>query len=361
MFRTSADGTDTLASRMKVRNRFGALAAVLACALGTPPVRADVPAPQKASAEALFDEAIRLMKAGNFAEACPKLETSQRLDPGVGTLLYLGECYEKVGRAASSWATFREAASAAEAAGQSKRVQIARERAARVEAALAYLTVEVDPGTRALPGLVLRRDGIDAGLSIAGAPVPVDPGSITIEATAPGYEPFSLTVVVEASGRQSVLVPPLVKSAPPPAPGAIAPLAAPPPAPAPAEARAATAANAGDPGATQRWVGLSLSGLGLVGVGLGAYFGLRAIDEDSQADEGSCDASLCQEASDLEHAESANRAAIAANVAFGVGGGLIAVGLAVFFSAPSAPREAALRVAPRLGPGFAGLGVEGRL
>jgi serine/threonine-protein kinase len=47
-------------------------------------------AADKAAAEALFDHGVRLMKQNNFAEACPKLEESDRIDPAVGTLLYLG-------------------------------------------------------------------------------------------------------------------------------------------------------------------------------------------------------------------------------------------------------------------------------
>src|SRR4030095_15910449 len=101
---------------------------------------ADASASDKASAEALFDEALRAMKEGKYAEACPKLENSQRIDPGVGTLLYLGECYEKIGRTASAWATFREAASQAEAGGQTKRAKAARERIAKLDSKLSYLT-----------------------------------------------------------------------------------------------------------------------------------------------------------------------------------------------------------------------------
>src|SRR5689334_21242307 len=103
---------------------------------------------QKASAEALFDAAIQAMKDGHYTDACPKLENSQRIDPGVGTLLYLGECYERIGRTASAWATFREAASQAEASGQARRAKAAHDRIAKLEPDLSYLTIEVAEGTR---------------------------------------------------------------------------------------------------------------------------------------------------------------------------------------------------------------------
>jgi serine/threonine-protein kinase len=82
----------------------------------------------KAAAEALFDQGVRLMKQNSFNDACPKLEESERIDPAVGTLLYLGECYERVGKTASAWATFREAASLANNMNQSDRARVAGSR-----------------------------------------------------------------------------------------------------------------------------------------------------------------------------------------------------------------------------------------
>src|SRR3954465_9465866 len=63
----------------------------------------------RAAAEALFNQGRDLMTAGKFVEACPKFEASQQLDPGLGTMLNLAECYEKTGRTASAWAEYREA------------------------------------------------------------------------------------------------------------------------------------------------------------------------------------------------------------------------------------------------------------
>ena len=70
--------------------------ALAAFATTSTPARAD-PA-TVARAQALFDEALALMKAGKYAEACPKLEESDQLDPGMGTEYRLAECYESDGK-----------------------------------------------------------------------------------------------------------------------------------------------------------------------------------------------------------------------------------------------------------------------
>src|SRR6476620_2846381 len=67
----------------------------------------------RAAAQALFDSARTLMAQGNFNDACPKLEESQRLDPGVGTQFNLAVCYEAIGRNASAWSLFLEVAASA--------------------------------------------------------------------------------------------------------------------------------------------------------------------------------------------------------------------------------------------------------
>src|SRR4051812_10257047 len=75
--------------------------------------RAQVSPEVRSASVALFDEARRLMADGKFAEACPKLEESQRMDPGIGILFNLGDCYEHLGRTASAWISFRDVASIA--------------------------------------------------------------------------------------------------------------------------------------------------------------------------------------------------------------------------------------------------------
>jgi hypothetical protein len=350
---------------LRSRLILGGLVGLLAL-LPSAPARAQASAGDKASAEALFDAALRAMKDGKFAEACPKLENSQRIDPGVGTLLYLGECYEKLGRTASAWATFREAESQAEASGQAKRAKVARERIAKLDPQLSFLTIEVADATRALPGLRIRRDGTDAGLAIIGSSVPQDPGQVKIEATAPNHESFSLTVTVQPRARQSVLIPALaaIEGAPAtsgvPAPaGTTAPVSTPVGSPdVPSEPTPQATPEESEPGSTQRIIGLVVAGVGVVGLGVGSYFGVSAIGHDKKADR-VCTPALCQEQAGFDHADSARSQAALANIGFAAGGGLLAVGSVIYLLAPSKP--SGVSVTPLVSPGFAGVTFGGRL
>ena len=144
-------------------------------------------AQEQAAAEALFQDARQLMKDGKFAEACPKLIDSNKLDPAVGTLLYLGECYEKNGQTASAWATFQAAAEAAKKAGQPERASVASDRANALLGKLSKITITVAAAAD-LTGLEVKRDGTDVGPATWGVGVPVDPGEHVIIAKAPGRE-----------------------------------------------------------------------------------------------------------------------------------------------------------------------------
>src|SRR5262249_38113298 len=99
--------SNAMASREKAMNawRFALAAGMfLAAALPAPLGWAQSSTSDKVAAEGLFDQGRAAMQRGDFAQACGLLERSQRIDPAVGTLLYLAECYEKSGRTASAWA-----------------------------------------------------------------------------------------------------------------------------------------------------------------------------------------------------------------------------------------------------------------
>lgn len=90
----------------RIRLDVACAAAAALVVLRSPPVRAEDPG-NAAAAQGLFDEARALMAAGQAAEACPKLEESQRLDPGSGTLMNLARCYEQTNRIATAWSTYQ--------------------------------------------------------------------------------------------------------------------------------------------------------------------------------------------------------------------------------------------------------------
>jgi serine/threonine-protein kinase len=94
-------------------------------------------------AQVLFDEAQRLRADGKYAQACPKLEESQQLDPAVGTLLYLGDCYEQTARYGAAWRTFGDAVSAARRAGQADREARALAAQSAVDRRVAKVTLRV--------------------------------------------------------------------------------------------------------------------------------------------------------------------------------------------------------------------------
>ncbi len=340
-----------------------ALVLALAAGLSAPPALAQSSAADKAAAEALFDAGRRALADGHYPEACRKLEQSQALDPGIGTLLYLADCYERVGRTASAWATFRQAASQARAEGQSARAQVGTDRANKLEPKLSKLTVTVAPEDTSIDGFSLQRGKDKVERALFGVAIPVDPGQLVLQATAPGYKTWQQTVAVGADAAQvAVSVPALEKDESQPAP---APSGPPPPAPAPVAPPPAPAPSAPpeadtSSGSTQRTIGIVTGAVGVVGIGVGSYFGLAAMQKNHDAKD-LCPANQCTTQDGVTLTDDARSAATASNIGFGVGAALLVGGAVLYFTAPAAhPTGAAsLRLAPSVGPGGAGVSAWG--
>src|SRR5262245_30306021 len=95
------------------------------------------------AAEALFQEAVNLMKNNDFAAACPKLEARQRREARSGTLLNLASCREHEGKTATAWALYKDAATMARSEGRREHADKASKLAAALEPKLARLRVDV--------------------------------------------------------------------------------------------------------------------------------------------------------------------------------------------------------------------------
>ncbi len=298
------------------------------------------PSPEnKAAAAALFEDAIRLMSEGKPADACPKLEESQRLDPGMGTLYRLSLCFEETGRTASAWVGFRDVAGMALTAGLAEREKAARGKAAALEPKLMRLKITVQPAT-AGAGIEVKRDGAVISPALWGTPVPLDPGRHKVSASAPGKEPWEITVQLEQPGATvSVDVPPLLGPpsrgadarvpAPVPQTGALGPALPPPPPPSPVEG-----------GSSRGWhlpVGISAIVVGAVGIGVSTAFGLMAKSEFNQSNSsGNCNATTtyCNPAGLAQRSDAVGKGNVGTGV-FVAGAVFAAAGIVILATTPS--------------------------
>ncbi len=133
---------------------------------------------QESDADKLFREARALMEQGNFERACPKLEESQRLDPGEGTLANLAECYERVGKLADALATWRKLLQGLPA--NHERRDFVRAKTAELLPKIPTLTIRLPPGAPKATEVTL--DGEPAKI---GAPITLNPGPYVVEVKEP--------------------------------------------------------------------------------------------------------------------------------------------------------------------------------
>ncbi|HMJ56116.1 MAG TPA: tetratricopeptide repeat protein [Polyangiaceae bacterium] len=289
-------------------------------------------AADKVAAETLFINARKLLADGKYADACKALAESQRLDPGVGTLLNLGRCYEKLGHTASAWSTYREAAAAARAAHQPAREKNARVAADALEKKLPMSTIAV-AGAETMPDLEVRRDGAVVPRALWGMSVAIDPGEHVFEASAPRRKPWRTRVVAEPSKSLTVNVPQLESDGTAAAAAAsVAPKSvAPAPVGRPEQPAERTPPSGGGFGA-QRVAALLAGTAGLAVTGVGGYYASRA---KSMYDSASpCIGNQC-EAPGYE--QRVNARAKANTATYLVAGGLVAVAgsIVLWVTAPS--------------------------
>jgi serine/threonine-protein kinase len=339
----------------RIRARLLFLCLLAAGALSSWRAHAQTSATDKATAEALFDRGLSLMHQGSFKEACELLEQSQATEQAIGTMLYLAECYERLGRTASAWALFREASSRAQAAGHTERAEAGKRRADVLERTLSRLTVDV-PRESAIEGLEVSCNGTPVALRAWGLALPVDPGPQYIEARAPRREAWSQRVQVESGASARVSVP-LLALAPRAEPVALKGAQATEPAEPSVLSSGALktdSAGVGHRFSAQQISGLALGAGGVVALALGGGFGIKAILKNNEAKD-ECPGDKCTPHG-RQLTEQANDAARVSNATFITGGVLLVAAAVVYFTAPK-PRRISAR--PTLAPGLAGLSVGG--
>ena len=164
--------------------------------------------PASVRAQGLFEEGRKQMNAGHFVEACTAFEGSQKLDPRVTTMLNLAACREQNGQLATAWALYVEAKQMA-TEGDGKFADVAANHAADLAPRLSRLTIAVAPDHQ-IAGLNILRGREPVPSASWNRPVPIDGGSYTITARAPGRDPWSTTRTIKPEGdSQTVEIPKL--------------------------------------------------------------------------------------------------------------------------------------------------------
>jgi hypothetical protein len=281
-------------------------------ALGPSSVASADPAGDPTRADALFKAAKQLRDAGLYEDACPKFAETEQLEPGVGVMLYLADCYQHTGHSANAWAEFRKAEKLARDRND-KRAATAKTRADALEAKLSRLTIAVaDPAKHATVEIAV--DGTPIPQDHWNVAIPADPGDHAVAISLPGQPARTLQVHLAEGSAVSV---PVFEDASPPAPSSP---------PAPVEAPAPTD-SAPHPGGerTRTYVSLGLLGFGAIGVTVGAGF----LDAKNQA---------------ISKNQSSDAGTLSA-VSFALGGAAFASAVVLYLTAPK-DRSAALTVSP---------------
>jgi hypothetical protein len=318
---------------------------------------------ERAGARAAASEGLKAFKAGDFAKSADLFSRAESLVHAPPHLLYYARSQEKLGKlvkaheayvkitretlAADAPAAFRDAAEKAKAELQA------------LEPRLPYLTINVSGDGAA--DAVVTMDGKPVPKALVGVPTPMDPGEHELQATGNEVQSAVAKVTLAESARESVALE-LVA-----APGVMPPGAAP-------AAPEGTDTGPGEqppigqdtPPPTQDPGGGGMSGMrigsyvalgvGVVGLGAGTFFALRASGKYSDADalcsNGNCPPDKKSEIDDLDSA--GDSAKTTATIGFIVGGVGIATGVTLLLlDSSKSSHQAGVR--PWVGLGSAGV------
>jgi len=284
---------------------------------------------EKAAAESLFQDGVALMQQGKAEAACEKFAASEELDPALGTMLRLADCYDRIGKTASAWALFEEAASVAQARGERPREAAARERVVDIGKRLSRLKVQIASGAPA--GLVIKLNGTSIPRASWDGTIPVDPGDQVVEASAPGFQAWTGHAAAPAGPATTQLEVPALTAVP----------ASAQPAAADALSVRDSTRTPSDTGQTQRTVALVVGGVGVaswVVAGVTSYLA-SARNHDSRDQCRTSDPNLCNTRG-IDLRDQALSLAKVSTVTAIAGTGLVVGGVALWVIKPGPSAQA---------------------
>jgi hypothetical protein len=323
---------------------------------------------------ALLRRGIALRREQRNEEALAEFQAANKLEPSVCAVAQMGLARQALGRWVDAESDLVSALSHADDTWVQKHRAALEEALASVTSELGWLDVATDA-----PGAVVVI--ADRTVPASHGPIRVPVGEIAFEVRAPGYVPAARAAEIHPRTHSQVdlrLTPEQPPAAAPPPKASAAP--APPPVAQQEDSRVPGVATrderpaSGTPASTEStaaWGGrpyaIGLLIVGGVGMGLGAWFGLRAIDAENTV-ASQCTARFCDSVG-LAADHDARAWSTASTVSFALGAGAAAAGGLWLILAP----RSRVRVTPTIGEsagvlparrpigGAAGFTVEGAL
>jgi hypothetical protein len=264
-----------------------------------------------------------LAQDGQCAKAIPHFAESLRLDPRAITLINLASCEEKTGRWAAALGHWADARARAQAETATLIEDEATKRARDLEKKIPRLTIVL--GTGAPAGTEIARDGVVLGAVSLGVALPVDPGSHTVVARAPGRAEGSKTVALAEGESARVEI----------APGGVVAASATGPAPPREGSGAGRSAGGTSP---LVWIGF---GTAIAGVTIGSISGLLALERGSNAKE-ACPDNRCLDPADLDRVDGGRTLGWISTISFAIAGAGALIGVYGLVAVKPAPNGVAL-------------------
>lgn len=299
-----------------------------------------------------FQAGRSLFDAGRYADALEAFRASAASLPSPNTQLYVARCLRELGRPAEAWEAFQQAEREAQARSVTEARYAPTVAAAQRESALLLGRVAfvVLDGSALPPGASTALNGRQVDPGRMGRPQAIDPGGVTVTASAPGFQPFVATQQVAAGQHARVEVRLAAVGVAPAMAPTITVLSGSAPTGTVPMARPVEVSTGSGP---WRVLGATAMGLGVALGVTGVLTGLRArsIEADliDRCGTRGCEANF----SNRSLVDEGNTMVTVTNVAWGVGAGLAVVGAVVFFaSGPSRIEVFAPSLARRVSPGF---------
>jgi hypothetical protein len=151
-------------------------------------------------ARAQFQRAIELEQAGNYTQALESFRDVGQVRMTPQVRFHIASCEEKLGRLVTALGGYELALADAETVGDDFKNEVDAA-VTRLRASIPKLVIQRGTGAEAAE---IELDGVALGASSVGVPVPLDPGPHSINAKAPGSQPFSQTVTIAENEEKSV-------------------------------------------------------------------------------------------------------------------------------------------------------------